>query len=129
MNAFETLKFFRCNHCGNQIQMILNSGVPVVCCGEPMQEIIPNTQDGAVEKHVPVVERQGDLVKVNVGSVDHPMADVHYIQWICLHTDKGVYQVPLRPEQAPKAEFLLKDETPIAVYAYCNLHGLWKTDF
>lgn len=124
-----TLKFFRCNHCGNQVEMIHSAGVPVVCCGEPMQELVANTQEGAVEKHIPVVEREGDLVKVMVGSVEHPMAEEHYIQWIVLHTDGGVYRKPLAPGQAPKAEFALNGETPIAVYAYCNLHGLWKTDF
>ncbi len=128
MNAFETLKFFQCSHCGNQIQVILSSGVPMMCCGEPMQEIVANTQDAAVEKHVPVVERTGDVVKVSVGAVEHPMADVHYIQWICLHTSGGVYHKPLLPGQKPEAEFALNGEAPIAAYAYCNLHGLWKAE-
>lgn len=125
MKAFETLKFFRCEHCGNQVQMILNSGVPLVCCGEKMRELVPNTQDGAVEKHVPVAVRSGDSLQVSVGAVEHPMAPEHHIQWICLHTSGGVYQKPLAPGQAPQVRFALNGETPLAVYAYCNLHGLW----
>ena len=128
MNAFETIKFYRCKHCGNQVQMILDAGVRPVCCGEPMLELDPKAQDGALEKHGPVVERDGDLVKVAVGSVEHPMTDAHYIQWIMLQTKTGVHYRALTPTDAPKAEFALNGETPVAVYAFCNLHGLWKTD-
>ncbi len=124
-----TLKFYRCNHCGNQVEIIYSVGVPVVCCGEKMQELVANTQEAAVEKHIPVAQREGDVVKVAVGSVEHPMSEEHFIQWVVLHTESGVYRKDLTPGQAPKAEFVLNGETPIAVYAYCNLHGLWKFDF
>lgn len=122
------LKFFRCNHCGNIIEMIHASGVPVVCCGENMQELIPNTSDGAGEKHVPVVTVSGQVVEVNVGEIDHPMIPEHFIQWVAVHTENGVYKKYLTPGTAPHATFTLTEgDQIIAVYEYCNLHGLWKT--
>ena len=125
----KNIKFYHCKHCGNMVLSIKDAGVPMMCCGEKMVELDPGVQDGAHEKHLPVVERDGDLVKVSVGSVEHPMVDAHFIQWVTLHTDAGVYTKELAPGQAPKAEFLLHNETPIAVYEYCILHGLWKTEF
>lgn len=120
-------KFYRCNHCGNIVGMIQNSGVPIVCCGEKMQELIPNTSDGANEKHVPVVKIEGDLVTVEVGSILHPMEEAHFIQWIYLQTEKGGMRKQLHPSEKPVATFRLVDDKPVAVYEYCNLHGLWKT--
>lgn len=122
-------KFFVCKHCGNLIGMIHNSGVPIVCCGEPMTELVANTVDASVEKHIPVVTVDGNKVTAKVGSVDHPMVEEHFIQWIYLETNKGGHRKNLLPGQAPEASFaFLEDEKPVAVFAYCNLHGLWKTE-
>ena len=122
-------KFYRCIHCGNNITFLHSSGVPVMCCGEKMQELAANTSDGAAEKHVPVAAVAEKTVTVSVGSVAHPMLAEHYIQWICLETTAGVQFKYLEPGNDPKALFSLADgEKPVAAYAYCNLHGLWKTD-
>ncbi len=123
-------KFFICAHCGNLVGMINSSGVPMICCGEPMKELVPNTTDAAQEKHVPAVKVDGDTITVTVGSVAHPMTDAHYIQWIYLQTDKGGQRRALNPTDEPKATFKLPCacQKPIAVYAYCNLHGLWKAE-
>lgn len=121
-------KFYVCAHCGNLVEMVSDAGVTPICCGEKMKELVPNTVEASGEKHIPAVQVGDGIVEVNVGSVDHPMADVHWIEWIQLVTDKGSYRKQLNPGEAPKASFLLSDEKPLAVYAYCNLHGLWKTD-
>lgn len=124
-----SIEFYKCNHCGNIIFKLQNSGVPVVCCGDPMEELIPGTSDGAVEKHVPAVEEDGRLIHVQVGSVEHPMVDAHYIQWIALESKEGVQIKYLKPGIAPKADFVLSESDKlIAVYEYCNIHGLWKQD-
>ena len=121
------MRFFVCEHCGNIVEMVKDKGVPVMCCGQKMTELIPGTSDGAAEKHVPVVKVDGNRVSVIVGEVEHPMVDAHYIEWIAIETSKGVQRKKLKPEQSPKAEFMLTDgESVEAVYAYCNLHGLWK---
>ena len=93
------MKFYICKHCGNIIAYVRSSGVPVVCCGEPMQEIIPGTTDGALEKHVPVIEVEGNKVTVRVGAVEHPMLPEHYIEWIALETAQGNQRKPLAPGQ------------------------------
>ena len=122
-------KFFVCKHCGNMIGLLHDAGVPMMCCGEKMVELVPNTTDAAQEKHVPVATVEGNKVVVNVGSVDHPMLDEHWIQWVYLETDKGGHRKVLNPGEKPNVVFALtEDEKPIAVYAYCNLHGLWKAD-
>lgn len=122
-----SMKFYRCAHCGNIIAFVANKGVPVVCCGEKMQEIVPGTTDAAAEKHVPVVTVEGNIVTVTVGSVAHPMAEEHYIEWIALETKHGNQRVTLAPNQAPAAKFALVDgDEPVAAYAYCNKHSLWK---
>ena len=121
-----TRKFFLCKHCGNMIGLIHDGGVPMMCCGEKMVELVPNTTDAAQEKHVPVFTVEGNKVVVNVGSVDHPMVPEHWIQWVYLETDKGGHRRVLNAGEKPNAEFLLaEDEKPMAVYEYCNLHGLW----
>lgn len=123
------MRFFKCEICGNFVEMVKESGAPMTCCGQKMTEIIPGTSDGAFEKHVPVYKVEGNKVLVNVGAVDHPMVDVHYIEWIALETDKGAYRIALKPNDMPKAEFTLADgETVAGVYAYCNIHGLWKAE-
>jgi len=121
------MKFYRCEHCGNIIAMVKDAGVPVVCCGQKMTELVPNTEEAAQEKHVPVYEQKGNILEVTVGSVEHPMAEEHHIEWIALQTDKGNQRKVLKPGDAPKADFALLDGEKIqAIYAYCNLHGLWK---
>lgn len=123
------MKFYVCNHCGNIVQYVKNKGVPVVCCGEKMSELIPGTSDGAAEKHVPAVKVEGQKVTVTVGSVEHPMVDVHYIEWVILETEKGYQKVELKPDQPPVAEFIVPEgDKPVAAYEYCNLHGLWKAE-
>lgn len=120
-------KFYICKHCGNIVAMVKDAGVPVVCCGERMAELIPGTSDGAAEKHVPVYVVDGNLVNVTVGAVEHPMLENHYIEWISIQTNYGNQRKVLKPGEAPKASFaLLEGEKVEAVYAYCNLHGLWK---
>ena len=123
------MKYYICEHCGNIIEYVKESGVPVMCCGKKMTEIIPGTSDGAHEKHVPVVTVDGDKVVVEVGAVEHPMVEVHYIQWIAIETTKGSQRVKLEHTDKPRAEFKLANgETFVAAYEYCNLHGLWKTE-
>lgn len=123
------MKFFKCETCGNIIEFMNNSGVPVMCCGKKMMELIPGTSDGAAEKHVPVIAQEGAKVTVMIGEVEHPMVEAHYIQWIVLETKMGSQKVFLNPGEAPKAEFVLADgDEVVAAYEYCNLHGLWKAD-
>lgn len=120
-------RFFKCNHCGNVIEKVVDKGVPVVCCGERMQELIPNTVDASGEKHVPVVTQLDEnRIKVEVGSVAHPMLEEHHIAFIYVETERGGIRVNLTDK--PEAVVYLGDERPIAVYEYCNLHGLWKTE-
>ena len=119
------MKFYRCSKCGNIIAYVENSGVPVMCCGQKMEEINPNTTDAANEKHVPVVCIDGDVVHVKVGEVAHPMVEEHFIQWVYLHTERGGQRKSLKPGEAPEVSFTLNGDKAIAVYEYCNLHGLW----
>ena len=120
-------KFYKCNHCGNVIEKVVDSKVPVVCCGEKMQELIPNTVDASGEKHVPVVTRLDDCrIKVEVGSVAHPMTPEHHISNIYVETENGGIRVNLKDK--PEAVVCVCHDKPVAVYEYCNLHGLWKTE-
>ncbi|MBO5880189.1 MAG: desulfoferrodoxin [Paraprevotella sp.] len=120
-------KFYKCNHCGNVIIKTVDSGVPVVCCGEKMVELVPNTVDASQEKHVPVVTRVDDCrIKVEVGSVPHPMTEEHHIAFIYVETENGGVQISLKDK--PEAVFCTCNDKPVAVYEYCNLHGLWKTE-
>lgn len=119
-------KFYKCNHCGNVIVKVVDAGVPVVCCGQKMEELIPNTVDASGEKHVPVVTVLDDnRIKVEVGSVAHPMLPEHHISFVYVETENGGIQVNLKDK--PEAVVHVGDEKPVAVYEYCNLHGLWKT--
>ena len=121
------MKFYRCAHCGNIITFLHASGVPVMCCGEKMAELVPGTVDAALEKHVPVMEETDGKVTVKVGAVAHPMLPEHYIEWIVLETNQGGQIKHLQPGQAPEGVFALAEGEKVeAVYAYCNLHGLWK---
>ncbi len=122
-------KFYRCAHCGNIIAFVNSNGVPVMCCGEKMQEIVPGTVDAAVEKHVPVCKIENSLLTVTVGEVEHPMAEEHYIQWVFVQTKFGNQRRELSPGSAPTVTFALCEGDEVqAVYAYCNLHGLWAAD-
>lgn len=121
-------KFFICEHCGNIVGMIHDSGVPMVCCGEKMKKLDANTVDASFEKHVPVVEISGDEVRVNVGAAEHPMAQEHFIQWVYLQTENGGQRKKLTPGSKPEARFILADDKPLAAFAYCNLHSLWLTE-
>ena len=120
-------KFYICEHCGNIMAAVKESGVPVKCCGQNMTEIIPGTVEASAEKHIPVWKVEGNKVVVNVGSIDHPMQPEHYIEWIYVETEQGGQRKALKPGDAPCAEFHLGDDKAVAVYAYCNLHGLWMT--
>lgn len=120
-------KFFICEHCGNIIAMVKSSGVPIMCCGQKMTEIKPGTTDAAFEKHIPVYEVKDNKVYVKVGSVAHPMLAEHYIEWISLQTKMGNQRKALTPNDKPEACFAICDGDEVeAVYAYCNLHSLWK---
>ena len=120
-------KFYICEHCGNIITMVKNAGVPVMCCGQKMTEIVPGTTDAAAEKHIPVYQVEGNVVKVQVGAVDHPMLPEHFIQWVSIQTRQGNQRKALKPGGEPKVCFALCEGDEVeAVYAYCNLHGLWK---
>lgn len=121
-------KFYVCPVCGQVVEKVTDKGIPVVCCGKPMEELKANTTDASQEKHVPVVTVDGNKVNVTVGSVAHPMEAEHYIEWIYVQTENGGLRKTLNPGDAPEAEFCLDGDKAVAVYAYCNLHGLWKAD-
>ncbi|MDR0886487.1 MAG: desulfoferrodoxin [Clostridiales Family XIII bacterium] len=122
-------KFYQCNHCKNLFGVINDAGVTPLCCGEPMQVLVPNTTDAAQEKHVPVIERDGVNVTIKVGSVPHPMLEEHYIQWIICMQGGKTERVVLKPGEEPVATFVVDDPTaPITAYEFCNLHGLWAAE-
>jgi len=120
-------KFYICEHCGNIIAKVKDKGVPVMCCGQKMTEIIPGTTDASQEKHVPVYQVEGNKVLVTVGAVEHPMQPEHYIEWVSLQTKQGNQRKILQPGQEPKVCFAICEGDEVeAVFAYCNLHSLWK---
>ena len=121
-------KFFICKHCGNLIGLIDNKGVPMICCGENMAELVPNTIEASTEKHLPKVTVSGDCIEVQVGSTVHPMEDAHNITFVYVETEKGGQRKCLKPGSAPKVSFRFVEDKPVAVYAFCNIHGLWKTE-
>jgi len=123
-------KFYKCNICGNIFGVVNDSGVIPVCCAEPMVVLKANSTDAAAEKHVPVIERSGDMVTVKVGSVPHPMTDEHYIQWIIVTNKSGFTErIELKPAEEPLAAFTMKEnEGPVTAYEYCTLHGLWVAE-
>ena len=123
------VKFYKCMHCGNIAIKVVDSGVPLVCCGEQMVELVADTQEAALEKHIPAVEVEGSRIHVNIGSVDHPMIEEHHIMFICLVKEDGYDIHPLSAGDAPCCDFYISDdEKPLTVYEYCNIHGLWKCD-
>lgn len=120
------MKFYKCAHCGNIIAFVEDKGVPVMCCGEKMSQIAANTTDASAEKHVPVITVNENKVTVHVGSADHPMVQEHHIDWIALQTKQGNQRKELSVDGAPEVVFAVcEDDSVIAAYAYCNLHGLW----
>lgn len=122
------LKIFKCNVCGNIVILTVEGGGKLVCCGQDMTLLEPNTSEGAGEKHLPDVTVEGNKVLVKVGSVAHPMLPAHYIQFVVLETSKGYKVAKLSPGETPEAAFVLSEgEEAVAAYEYCNLHGLWKT--
>lgn len=121
------VKFFRCTRCGQIIAKVKETASPVVCCGLPMEEIIPGSVDASHEKHVPVYKVRCGKVYVSVGEVEHPMVDNHYIEWVCLQTKNGNQRKLLKPGDKPEVVFAIeKGDEVESVLAYCNLHGLWK---
>lgn len=121
------MKFYRCELCGQIVAIVKQTASPLVCCGKPMKELVAGTTDAAVEKHVPVYEVKGNKVIVKVGSVTHPMTEEHFIEWVSLKTKSGNQRKALKPNQAPEVCFSICDGDEVeAVYAYCNLHSLWK---
>ena len=130
-------KFFICEHCGNMVGLIDGKGIPLVCCGEEMKELVPNTVEASTEKHLPAISRGSatcdcgcdcNSLSVQVGSVPHPMEEAHHISFVYVESEHGGQRKCLKIGEEPKLVFCLSDDTPIAVYAYCNLHGLWKVD-
>lgn len=123
------MKFYRCSKCGQIVAAVKKTAVPVMCCGAPMEEIIPGTVDASVEKHVPVFEVKDNIVYVTVGAAEHPMLPEHYIEWVSIQTKQGNQRKALKPGEPPKVCFSLCEGDEVeAVYAYCNLHSLWKAE-
>ncbi len=121
-------KFFICEHCGNLVEVVNDARVPMICCGQKMTKLEAGVVEASHEKHIPVVKVEGNTVTVEIGSVAHPMTEEHSIEWVYLQTNVGGQRKDLNAGDAPKVVFALQDEAPVAVYAYCNLHGLWKTE-
>ena len=121
-------KFYICKQCGNMIGLIEDKGVPMMCCGEAMTELVANTAEASVEKHLPSVTVSGDKISVKVGSVPHPMEEAHHISFVYVETQRGGQRKCLKIGEEPQLSFSLSDDKPLAAYAYCNLHGMWKTE-
>ncbi len=121
----EKMEVYKCELCGNIVEVLTAGGGDLTCCGQAMVKLSENTTDAAVEKHVPVIEKKGDGYQVNVGSVDHPMTDDHFIEWIELNADGAVYRQFLSAGDKPTAFFAVSADT-VTARGYCNLHGLWK---
>jgi superoxide reductase len=120
------MEIYKCEICGNIVEMVHGGAGELVCCGQPMKKMAENTVDAAVEKHVPVIEEIADGIKVKVGAVAHPMMEKHYIEWIEVQNGAWVNRKHLTPEDKPEAEFYVKNNDKLEVRAYCNIHGLWK---
>jgi superoxide reductase len=122
----ERLQVYKCEICGNIVEVIHEGGGELVCCGQPMKLLVANTVDAAREKHVPIIEKTATGVTVKVGSAAHPMEEKHYIEWIEIIADGKAYRQFLKPGDAPEATFAIK-ATTIEAREYCNIHGLWKS--
>ncbi|MCL2031594.1 MAG: desulfoferrodoxin [Oscillospiraceae bacterium] len=121
-------KFLLCKQCGNLVGLIQHAGVPMMCCGEEMTELTPNTVEASTEKHLPAVTVSGDSVSAQIGSVPHPMEEAHHIPFVYVQTERGGQRKCLKVGGEPKVEFSFVNDKPVTVYAYCNLHGLWAAD-
>ena len=121
-------KFFICKHCGNLVGLVENKGAPLTCCGEKMSELVANIVEASREKHLPVAVLSGSTLSVSVGSAAHPMEAAHHIAFVYLETAHGGQRKALTAGSPAEVKFALVDDKAIAVYAYCNLHGLWKTE-
>lgn len=122
-------RFYKCSHCGKIIAVVKESGVPIMCCGVPMNEIIAGSVDAAKEKHLPVVRIDGNKVIVSIGEIEHPMTAEHSIEWVSIQTKQGNQRKLLPAGGKPQVTFAIcDDDEVVAVFAYCNLHGLWKTE-
>ena len=121
-------KFYICERCGNMVGLIKDRGVPLACCGNSMTELVPNTVEASMEKHLPVAAVAGDTVSVQIGSALHPMESEHNIAFVYVETMQGGQRKSLNIGEAPMCAFSFLGDKPVAVYAYCNLHGLWKTE-
>ena len=121
-------RFYICEKCGNIVGLVHDGGVPMMCCGQKMAKLEAGVVEASHEKHIPVVTVEGNTVRVVVGSVTHPMSEEHHIAWVYLQTDRGGQRKCLCTDGTPEVTFALCDETPVAVYAYCNLHGLWMAE-
>lgn len=122
------VNFYTCVNCGNIAVKIVDSGVDLVCCGKPMVKVIANSVEASEDKHLPVVTIEGDVIDVNIGTIDHPMEEDHYITFIYLQTKNGGQRKALSPGDAPHVSFRVVDDEAIAVFAHCNTHGIWKTE-
>lgn len=124
------MKFYRCNICGNLVELVNAGGGELVCCGEPMEELVSKTEEEGKEKHLPVVEKNGNELVVKVGSVTHPMTEAHYIQFIAVSYNNKILRAKLNYTDEPTATFVVdEDVKEFAVYEYCNIHGLWSTSY
>ena len=121
-------KFYICKTCGNLVGKIDNGGVPMMCCGEEMEELVPHMQDGAREKHLPVYTLTDNVLEVSIGEVAHPMSEEHNISWVYVETQNGGQRKILNVNSEPTVKFSLVEDKPVSIFAYCNLHGLWKTE-
>lgn len=122
-------RFFKCDSCGNILVMVHEGGGPLKCCGKDMNELKANTEEASTEKHLPVIDISTDKVTVSVGSVPHPMEKAHHIEFVYLETKRGGQLKFFKLEETPTITFALLEDELIAAYEYCNLHGLWKTDY
>jgi len=121
-------KFYKCNHCGNVAVLVVNKGVPVVCCGEKMTDLPANSTDASLEKHVPELTVAENTIGIQIGSVPHPTEEGHHIDFVYIATENGGQRKRIKIGSEPKCTFSFSDDKPVTVYAYCNLHGLWKTE-
>lgn len=120
------MKYLKCEKCGNIVEVVKDKGGVVSCCGQDMVELVPNTVDASLEKHVPFTDIEDDVVYVKIGEVDHPMIDEHYIEWVEAVYDDSVLKYNFKPGEVPEAVF--DYEEGMVIYSYCNLHGLWKKE-
>ena len=121
-------KFYICKTCGNLVGKIDDGRVPMICCGKEMEELVPNTKEASFEKHLPVYTYNNNVLEVVIGETLHPMTDEHNISWVYVETENGGQRKILKVDGEPKTSFCFCNDKPLSIFAYCNLHGLWKTE-